>query len=99
MKNARSFQDPIPLNLVARDLQTLVDNATSDVDKARLFPMKADHGSEWIFALPISACGLLISNEPVRIAIVLCFGLNLCELHTCPCGGAVDAKGFTWTIM
>ena len=54
--------------------------------------MKADHGSEWIFALQISACSLHISIKAVRIAISLCLGLNLCEPYSCPCGGAVDAK-------
>ena len=79
--------------LVVRDCQTLFDNATSDIDKARLLAVKADHGSEWIFALPISACGLRISNEAVRNAIGLRLGLNICEPHSCPCGGVVDAKG------
>ena len=55
--------------------------------------MKADHASEWIFALPISACGLRVSNEAVRIAIGLRLGLNICEPHSCPCGGVIDAKG------
>ena len=78
--------------MVVRDCQTLLDNATSDTDKARLLAVKADHGSEWIF-LSISACGLRISNEAVRIAIGLRLRLNICELHSCPCGGVVDAKG------
>ena len=57
--------------MVARDLQTLVNNAPSDVDKAKLLAVKADRGSEWIFALPISACNLRISKEAVRMAIGL----------------------------
>ena len=48
--------------------QILVDNAISDVDRAELLTVKADDGSEWIFALPFSARGLRISNEAVRIA-------------------------------
>ena len=79
--------------MVVRDCQNVLDNATSDIDKARLLAVKADHGSEWIFALPISACSLRISNEAVRIAIGLRLGLNICEPHSCPCGGVVDAKG------
>ena len=78
--------------MVVRDCHTLLDNATSDIDKAGLLAEKADHGSEWIFALPISACGLRISNEAVGIAIGLRLGLNICEPHY-PCGGVVDAKG------
>ena len=71
--------------MVVRDRQTLLDNATSDIDKARLLAVKADHGSEWIFALPISACGLPISNEAVRIAIGLRLGLNICEIGRASC--------------
>ena len=40
-----------------------------------------------------SACGLRISNEAVGIAIGLRFGLIICDPHSCPCGGVVDAKG------
>ena len=54
-------------SMVVRDCQILLDNATSDIDQSRLLALKADHGSEWIFALPISAC---ISNEAVRIQSV-----------------------------
>ena len=39
------------------------------------------------------AWSLHISNEAVRIAIDLRLGLNLCEPHSCRCGGAADAKG------
>ena len=79
--------------IVACDVWTLLGNATSDIGEARLLAFKADDGSEWIYALPISACDIRISNEAVRIAIGLRLGLNLCEHHSCPCGGAVDAKG------
>ena len=65
---------------------------TSDIDKARLLAVKAGHGSEWIFALPISAYGIRISNEDVRIAIALRLGLSICEPRYCPCGEVVDAK-------
>ena len=64
--------------VMAWDFQTLVDNAASDIDRTRLLAMKADdHGSEWIFALPISSCGLCISNKAIRIAISLRLELNL----------------------
>ena len=78
---------------MARDHQTLVDNATSDVDKVRLLAVKAEHGSKWIFALPISPCDLRTNNEAVRIANGLRLGLNLRKPHSCSCAGAVDAKG------
>ena len=68
--------------MVVRDCQTLLDNATSDIDKARLLAVKADHGSEWIFALPISTCDLPISNEAVRIAnLILALAVELLTLR------------------
>ena len=79
--------------MVVRDCHTVLDNATSDIDRAGLLAVKADHSSEWIFGLPISACDLHISNEAVRIAIGLRLRINLCKAHSCPFGGAVDAKG------
>ena len=82
----------IIIMMMVRDFQTLLDHATSDIDKARLAAVRADHGSEWIFVLQISACGLRISNEAVRIAICLRLGPNICEPHSCPCS-VVDAKG------
>ena len=65
--------------VVAQDLQPLVVNATSDVDKARLLAMKADHGSEWIFSF----------SKPMVFALVT----RPLGPHSCPCDGAVDAKG------
>ena len=53
----------------------------------------AAHGSEWIFALPITAYGLRLSNEAIRVAIGLRLGLSLCEPHHCPCGSVVDVRG------
>ena len=79
--------------MMLRDCQTLLDIATSDIDKARLLTVKADRGSQWIFTLPISARRLRINNEAVRIAIRLRLGLNICHPHSCPCGKVVDAKG------
>ena len=78
--------------MVVRDCQTLLDNAMSDIEKAILLVVKADHGSEWIFAWPISVCDLRISNEAVRIAIGRRLVINICEPHSCPCGEVVDAK-------
>jgi hypothetical protein len=44
-------------------------------------------------ALPISAIGLKLNNDAVRIAVGLRIGANLCEPHVCQCGAAVDARG------
>ena len=54
--------------------------------------IKSPH-SDWLFALPVSACDLRMSDEAIRIAVGVWLGLNLCELHICPCGANVDARG------
>ena len=54
----------------------------------------AHHSGDWLFALPISTCGLKLDNEAVRIAVGLRLGLNLCVPHECRCGAQVDARGF-----
>ena len=78
--------------VIARNCQILVGNATSDIG-AWLLAVKADQGSDCIIALKISACGLRIGNGVIRSAIGLRLELNLCVHHSCPCGGAVNAKG------
>ena len=51
------------------------------------------HSSDWLHAMPLSACGLRLSDEAVRIAVGLRLGLDICIPHTCPCGVLADAKG------
>ena len=79
--------------LLARDLRSVEDAASSPLHRARLLAATAAHGSESIFALPITACGLRLSDEAIRVAIGLRLGLSLCEPHPCPCGSFVDARG------
>ena len=55
--------------------------------------IKSPHSSDWLFALPVSACGLPLSDEGIRIAVGLRLDLNLCEPHICPCGANADARG------
>ena len=42
--------------------------------------------------LPISACGLRLGDEAIRVAVGLRLGLNICEPLTCPFGANVDAR-------
>ena len=44
-------------------------------------------------ALSITACGLCLSDEAIRVAVGLCLGLNICEPHRCPCGATVTSIG------
>ena len=55
--------------------------------------IKSPNSSEWLFVLPVSAYGLRLSDEAIRIAVGLRLDLNLFEPHICPCGANVDARG------
>ena len=44
-------------------------------------------------ALPITACGLRLDDEAVRIAVALRLGSELGSSHSCRCGSSVDARG------
>ena len=55
--------------------------------------MTSPHSGDWLLALPISACGLRLDDEAVRIATGLRLGVDLCAQHECPCGALVTADG------
>ena len=61
--------------------------------RSRLLAVSADHSSDWLHALPISSCGLRLSDEAIRVAVGLRLGCTLCTPHQCPCGSQVDSLG------
>ena len=61
--------------------------------KARLLASRNSMCGHWLHAWPISACGLRLDNEAVRVAIGLRLGIDLCEAHDCPCGFKIDRIG------
>ena len=71
----------------------LFDNCRDERDKARLLAVRAPHSSDWLHALPISACGLRLDDKTIRVAVGLRLGADICEPHTCPCGSYVDSRG------
>ena len=73
--------------------QVLLDAQTEPFHRARLLAAAAPHSSDWLHALPISACGLRLSDEAVRVAVGLRLGTTLCQAHECPCGAKVDERG------
>jgi len=50
------------------------------------------HHTQVLFATPITAIGLRMSNETIRLAVCTRLGTRQCEPHTCPCGALVDAR-------
>ena len=73
--------------------QSLSERQPSRYHKARLLAAAADHSGDWLHAIPISACGLRLSNESIRIAIGLRLGVEICQPFNCSCGTLVDALG------
>ena len=71
----------------------LFQNCRDERDRARLLAVSSPHAGDWLHALPISACGLRLDNETIRIAVGLRLGADICEPHTCPCGSDVDFRG------
>ena len=43
--------------------------------------------------MPISACGLRLTDEAVRVAVGLRLGTELVQVHKCTCGASVDTRG------
>jgi hypothetical protein len=48
---------------------------------ARLLAAAAIHSGDWLHALPISACGLRLNDEAVRVAVGLRLGTDICQPH------------------
>ena len=51
------------------------------------------HSGDWLHALPLTAVGLRLSDEEIRIAAGLRLGTMLCTPHTCRCNTLVNALG------
>jgi len=63
------------------------------VDKARLLAAASPHSGDWLHAPPITAVGLRLSDEAIRVAVARRLGTKAYEPRTCLCGKAVDARG------
>jgi len=58
-----------------------------------LLAVNAPHSGDWLLALSLSNCGLLLDDSAVHMAIGLRLGANNCEKHQGPSGALVDARG------
>jgi hypothetical protein len=61
--------------------------------KARFSAASDKLSGAWLNACPITACGLRLDDNAIRIAVGIRLGINLCTPHVCPCGQLVDARG------
>ena len=71
-----------------------LESAISDPhEKARLLASVAPHSGDWLLALPVTSCGLRLTDDAVRVAVALRLGCSVCVAHTCRCGALVDTQG------
>ena len=66
---------------------------TSTHLRASFLAASTQHSGDWLFAMPISSCGLRLGDEAVTVAVGLRLGLDLGEPYQCQCGSLVDAWG------
>ena len=71
----------------------LLSRYSEPYHKARLLAAAAPHSGDWLHTLPISACGLHLDDNAIRVAVGLRLGCAICEAHSCPCGATVDPLG------
>lgn len=81
------------LPVVEAEYHQLINDCTDQRHRARLLAAAAPHSGDWLHALPIASCGLLLDNDAVRVAVGLRLGCVLCEAHSCRCGAMVDMHG------
>ena len=61
--------------------------------KQEFLATREPQSEAWLNTAPITAIGLRLSNEAIRIFIGLCLGSNLCEPYVYTCVKFVTAKG------
>jgi len=79
--------------VVAEVVDSITDLIRDPYHMARWKASLDPHSGDWLKALPISAIGLRLDDEAVRIAVGIRLGSNLCSPHVCSCGETVDARG------
>jgi len=72
---------------------SLVCQASSETDRARLLAASSTHSGDWLHAAPIVSIGQRLLDEAKRIAVALRPGCLACESHVCVCGKTVDTRG------
>src|SRR6218665_643090 len=59
-------------------LSSLEERLQDSYDQARIKASQSSHASDWLHALPISARGLRLDDETVRVAVGLRLGVAIC---------------------
>ena len=89
----KSYQSNWDSPLCKLELTSLINEATNDLDRARLIGISQPHASDWLEALPSANVGLKMENKQFRVVSALRLGANVCQPHTCACGKVVERNG------
>ena len=74
--------------------EALMREAPDELAQARLLASQRRESGEWLYAPPMSAIGLRMDDEVLRVAVGLRLGVALCRPHKCRhCGAEVDHLG------
>jgi hypothetical protein len=79
--------------ILLREHSELLLSTTELSEQARLKAVSFQHASDWLHSLPITSCGLRLSDEAIRVAVGLRLGANICQPHACACDALVTARG------
>ena len=79
--------------VVEASLSSLSSQMQDPFSMARLKAALDPHSGDWLKAVPITAVGLRLDDDAIRIAVGLRLGTPLCSPHPCSCGDLVDARG------
>ena len=79
--------------LIDKERSELWTALNDPLSRARLGAVTSAHAGDWMATVPITSCGLGLSNEAVRVAIGLRLGLDLSTPNKCQCGEMADQEG------
>ena len=75
-------------------------NYSLPVDEVRLKAIITSHAGDWLHASPLTAVGLRLSDEAVRVAAGLRLGTNICQPHVCDVVKRLMQEGCTvWCVV
>ena len=60
-----------------------LSRAGNDEERARLLSVSTKESGAWLRALPVSALGLRMDDNTVRVAVGLRLGMAICGPHSC----------------
>jgi len=68
-------------------------NLSTSFQLASFRAASSPHSGDWLFALPLTPCGLRLHDEAARIAVSARLGMSIFVPHNCHCESLVDAHG------